>query len=65
MRDRQSSLRSSLRRDIAPEPYSLNLVDKLPGLVRGETASAPGSVLNRGMFSGVGDPIKSQIMSSW
>lgn len=44
--------------------YSLNRVERLPGLGRGDRTSAPGRRFHPGMFSSVGPPMRSQISSS-
>ncbi len=50
---------------MAPEPCSLNLCDRFPGLGRGCKASAFGSERQPGMFSSVGVPHRSKMISSW
>ena len=44
--------------------YSRNLVERAPGLCRGIKLSAPGNVFQPGIFSSVGVPTRSQMISS-
>lgn len=61
----QSSFKSSLRRPIAPWPNSLKRLGRLPERGRGVRWWPPGSFLHPGIFSSVGEPIRSQMSSSW